>query len=566
MTPERWAEIGRLYHAALSRDEDARAAFLSSACADDEALRQEVEKLLASATVTAGFLSTPAGAQASSIFCRDLSLVGRQLGPYVIRERLGAGGMGEVYVAEDTRLRRLVALKFLHDEGAATPEGRERLLREARAVAALNHPHIATIYDVLDSTDDPSMPPPIVMEYVEGETLSERLTRGPMTVDETLRFGREIADALAAAHRRGIIHRDLKPANLRVTSNGHVKVLDFGLARMVAPDRTDTRGLSIERALQTRGDHQIAGTPGYMSPEQALGEPIDTPTDVFSLGVVLFEMLAGRRPFPGQDFISASLAMIAIATPRLTEAAPHVPPAVDALVTRMLAKDPRDRPSAGDVVAEIDRLSRPSGVETPAPALRQRPRWHAYAAAVGAAMIVASASAAWWRMSHGQVASVRPAIAVLPLVNLSGDPAKDYLGVGIAETLTTSLARLSSVTVVSRAAMQESGALKTTDTAKIARDLGATLLLQGSLQQSGDRLHVNATLGAPDGRVLWSGDSEASLADLFQLENRLAVSLIEALRVTVSTEERASVARPPTSSREALDAYWQGIALLDLPD
>ena len=566
MTPERWAQVGRLYHAALARNDDTRTAFLAEACADDEALRREVESLLAQASVAPGFLSTPAIAQAGAILSDDSSLIGRQLGPYAIRSRLGTGGMGEVYLAEDTRLRRLVALKALHDEGAATPEGRERLLHEARAVAALNHPHIAAIYDILDSTDDAGAPPHIVMEYVEGETLSGRLKRGPASVDDALRFGAEVADALAAAHRQGIIHRDLKPANLVLTPDGHVKVLDFGLARMVAPESADTTGLPIERTLQTRADHHVAGTPGYMSPEQALGRTIDTSTDVFSLGVVLFEMLAGRRPFPGDDFLSAALAMITTPTPRLIDVAPNVAPAIDALVTRMLAKEPRDRPSAKDVVAEIKGLSRPGGLDAVAPAVRRRPRWLEYAVgAAGIAMILA-AGATWWRTSHGPVRSVRPAIAVLPLVNLSGDPTKDYLGIGIAETLTTSLGRLSSVAVVSRAAMQESGALKTTDAAKIARDLGATLLVQGSLQQSGDRLRVNATLGAPDGRVLWSGDSEASLSELFLLENRLAGSLIDALQVTVSNKERARLVRPPTGNREALDAYWQGIALLDRPD
>src|SRR5262245_8544969 len=274
--------------------------------------------------------------------------------------------MGEVYLAEDTQLRRPVALKALYDDGVITPEGRQRLLREARAVAALNHPNIAVIYDLIDVTGDAGTPPHIVMEYVAGETLSDRLRRGPLPVAEALRIGKDVADALAATHKQGIIHRDLKPANLQLAADGRVKVLDFGLARKVAP-ATETTSLTPHRAPMSSADLRIAGTPGYMSPEQALGRPIGTPTDVFSLGVVLFEMLTGHRPHPGDALPPESLAIITT-TIRVRDREPEVASAIGELVTRMLAMDPAKRPSAADVVTQIGALLQPDSRNDAAPA------------------------------------------------------------------------------------------------------------------------------------------------------------------------------------------------------
>jgi serine/threonine-protein kinase len=563
MTPERWQQIQTLLHAAMAVPPSDRGTYLTGACAGDDELLREVESLLAHLSQGSGFLSTPAVELGSAMPGRESSLVGRKLGRYTVEERLGSGGMGEVYRAEDTQLRRTVALKALHDDGVITVEGRQRLLREAQAVASLNHPNIAAIYDLIDVTGDDDTPPHIVMEYVPGETLSMRLRRGPLPVAEALRVCRDVADALAATHRQGIIHRDLKPANLQLTVDGRVKVLDFGLARRVAPSPADTTGLTTDRALLSRADQRIAGTPGYMSPEQALGRPVGTATDVFSLGIVMLEMLTGHRPYPVDDSLPAAPSRIDSPTPRVQDVRPEVSAAIDTLVTRMLFIEPGDRPSAADVVAEIDRLLRPDSTDVPAPVTPARPRWVQYAVGTAAVAIVLAGGAAWWRIAHPPDPNVRPVIAVLPLANLSGDESQAYQGVGIADALTTSLGRFAGVSIVSRATLDDAGALKMTDVAKIAASVGATMVVQGSVQQSGDRLHVAARLMTADGKIVWSGDTESAASDLLAAQTRLAGSLIDALQITVSSEERQRMARPPTENRAALDAYWQGLAQID---
>jgi TolB-like protein/Tfp pilus assembly protein PilF len=555
MTPERWQQIQELLHAALALPVEDRVRFLAGACAGDDALRREVESLLAQASGAVGFLSTPAAAYAGDLLSDGASMIGRQLGPYAIQARLGAGGMGEVYLAEDTRLHRLVALKALRDAGAATPEGRERLLREARAVAALNHPHIAAIYDILDSTGNAGTPPHIVMEYVAGETLSERLKQGPVPVGDALRFGKEVADALAAAHTQGIIHRDLKPANLRLTSNGHVKVLDFGLARMVAPT-SDTTGLPIERVLQTRLDHQIAGTPGYMSPEQALGRGIDTPTDVFSLGVVLFEMFAGDRPFPSDDFLSTALAMMTRPTPRLIDVMPDVAPAIDALVTRMLAKEPRERPSAREVVAEIEQLSRLGSPDTAPPAVRRRLEWLAYAAGAAAVVLALAGTVEFFRARAPLTHATD--IAVLPLANLSADAGQEYLADGMTDAIIIELGRVRSLRVISRQSVMryKEG---TTAMPQIARELGVNAIVTGSVMRLDDKIRVTIALVQPSPeRQLWSGAYDGGIGDMLTLSSLVAQDTLQHAGATVTPEERTQLSRTRPLNIHAQEAYLTG--------
>lgn len=559
MTPERWQEVQALLGAALERPVDERSRFVAGVCSDDEELRREVESLLKHASEGSGFLSTPAAAGASTQGAAG-TLVGRTIGSFTIKARLGSGGMGDVYLADDAGLRRPVAIKVLREYGPPTAGGRDRLLREARAAAALNHPNIATIFHVLDSVDADT-PPLMVMEYVEGETLSELLKRGPLPLEEALRFAREVADALAAAHKAGVVHRDLKPANLRVNHQRRIKVLDFGLARQLSP-AVDTTTMTIERSVPAAALHRIAGTPGYSAPEQALGLTIAPPADIFSLGVVLFEMLTGRRPFPGDDLATTGSAIMAMPTPRVADIVRSIPPFVDALVARMLSKDPMSRPTAADVVADLRPTVSGLGSASLAavPARRLAP-----AVAIAATLVIAStAGFVWWRTARAPTAVDRPVIAVLPLTNLSGDSAKDYIGVGIAETLMTSLARVSQVSVISRTGLTD--ARGNADIRTIARDLGATLVLQGSVQQSGDRLRVTARLLRPDGSVAWAGDTDAAASDLFSLETRLAGSIIAGLPVRVSAAEQQTAVVPGTTNRAALEAYWQGLAFMDRGD
>jgi eukaryotic-like serine/threonine-protein kinase len=349
MNPERWQEIKKVYEAALERDAGERAAFLEKACTGDEGLRREVESLLAYEKGAEDFIKTPALEVAAELLAKEQppSMIGRKISHYQIVSLLGAGGMGEVYLAEDLQLRRKVALKLLPagSEFASDPSRLARFEREARALAALNHPHVAAIYG-LENADGIRF---LVMELVEGPTLAERLSSGPLQIPEALRIATEIAEALEAAHEKGVIHRDLKPANIQLTSGGRVKVLDFGLAKIAASQADDLHTDSIE-ATRTR---VVLGTAAYMSPEQAEGRQCDKRTDIWSFGVVLYEMLTGRRCFDGKT-VSRVIVQLTEQEPDWQALPASLPSEVHGLLERCLAKDPNERlRDIGDVRIQL---------------------------------------------------------------------------------------------------------------------------------------------------------------------------------------------------------------------
>ena len=345
----RRSRVEEVCDAALDRDASERAAFIASACGDDVALRQEVEALLTHAQSAEGFLAASIGAVAVHAF-RDgvTSLVGRQIGAYTIHARLGAGGMGEVYRARDTKLGRDVAIKVLPSAFMSDPDRLARFEREARLLATLNHPHIGAIYGVEEAAGGRAL----ILELVEGPTLAERLSAGPLSVREAVSIARQMAEALDAAHEKGIIHRDLKPANIKVTPEGIVKVLDFGLAKAGA--------LAGETTDGTR-DGAILGTAGYMSPEQARGQAVDKRTDIFAFGAILYEMLSGRRAFDGETAMDAVTAVLNNDPPELPAAERRIPPAVTRIVDRCLKKNPAGRfQSASDLGFALEGVSSPS--------------------------------------------------------------------------------------------------------------------------------------------------------------------------------------------------------------
>lgn len=500
-------------------------------------------------------------------------LAGRTLGAYELGPLLGAGGMGEVYAAFDPRLKRDVAIKVVPSALAEDPMRLQRLEREARATAALNHPNILAVYDI--GTHDGV--PFVVMERVPGETLAQRLKRGRAPVTWSIGVGVQIADALAAVHGKGILHRDLKPGNVMLTPEGRVKVLDFGLAK-VSVSGTATTGLSF-----STGTGQIFGTPAYMAPEQ-FGGDVDHRADIYSLGVILFELVTGRRPFQGHDFTAVVLNRLSDAAPSASDIEPSVPPGLSALIARCLSRDRADRPaSAAAIKTELEQIGAALGdaePEAPRPLtiwmrravrrVRASPasRVAAWTAAATMVAVISLAGVLDWRAPVRPLVSDHPMIAVMPFENLSGQDSNDYLGVGIADALTTSLSKVSSVSVVARDVVSDS-ARNTPDRAALARDLGVNLLVQGSLQVAGARVRADAKLVKPDGTVLWAGVSEALVTDLFAIERQLAERLVEGLRVSLSAAERQQIAIPPTRSQPALDAYWRGVASLeraDVPD
>jgi len=352
MTPERWQQVSRIYYDALARDSRERVSFLREACRDDEALRQEVESLLAQPASAENFLGEPALAMAARLVDdpAEPMLTGQRLGVYQILDLLGVGGMGEVYRARDTKLGRDVAVKVLPRLFSADPERLARFEREARLLASLNHPHIAAIYGFEDTAGVHAL----VLELVEGPTLAERLQRGPLPIAEAVRIARQIVDALEAAHERGIVHRDLKPQNIKVKPDGTVKVLDFGLAKAVMAAANDPDVSRVTASVGGTREGVILGTTDYMSPEQARGYTVDKRTDIWAFGCVLYEMLTGRAAFAG-DTISDTIAAILERESDLSKLPATTPPGVRRLLQRCLAKDPKRRlRDIGDADADFD--------------------------------------------------------------------------------------------------------------------------------------------------------------------------------------------------------------------
>lgn len=473
-------------------------------------------------------------------------MIGTTIGPYRVLRELGQGGMGTVVLAEDTRLGRHVALKTVSGAQAGTSGGRAQLLDEARAAAALTHPAIAAVHDVIEHDGNIA----IVFELVDGETLAARLAKGPLPEALAVQIAVQIADALAVAHGARVLHRDLKPSNIMLAPGGVVKILDFGIARF--------RPVGHETPAGKDGDEGFMGTPGYVPPEQWTGKAVDERADLYALGVVLFEMLTGKRPFPEREPFTLAFAAIDRIARRVSSLRPGVSPALDRLVARLLAADPALRPPRARVVAdELRSLLAPPLPPPPPP-------WKAWVAA-SVLVLAAAGGGLWWWLRPARLDVRNPVIAVLPLANETGDSSSDYLAAGVADSLVTSIAALPTVTALSRAVVDEARSRQSTP-ARVARDLGATFVVDGSVQRVADQLRLVVNLIRPDGSVAWSEAVEGHARDAFAMQARLAGAFGAALRVQMSAADRARLETPPTSNANALDAYWRGRALLERRD
>jgi TolB-like protein/tetratricopeptide (TPR) repeat protein len=480
---------------------------------------------------------------------------GTRLGHYRILERIGAGGMGEVYRAHDEQLDRDVAIKVLPAASAGDAVARARLLREARAAAALKHPSICTIHEVSDAGDQAY----IAMELVEGAPLGDRLQGRALPVAETLRHGIQIADALAHAHSRHIVHRDLKSANIIVGPDGRLTVLDFGLARrMEGHELSDvTTAGPGGAALTERG--VVAGTLAYMAPEQLRGASADARSDIWALGVVLYEMAAGVRPFAGQSAFELSARILNDPPTALPSS---VPVPLRAVIEKCLDKEPARRyQAASEVRAALEATQ--SGAAAPAIAVRyhltRRP-W--LAAGVAAALAVAVAAGVYWDDIRTRWPGGAPrvdSLAVLPLVNLSGDAEQEYLADGITEVLSTDLARLGGLRRVTARSSVIRYKASDKPLADIARELGVDALLTGSVLRSGDRVSITAQLLDPStGDQLWSNRYDRDFRDVLTVRNEIVSAIVAGIHAQLSPGERARLAAAQPVNPEVFEAILKG--------
>jgi serine/threonine protein kinase/tetratricopeptide (TPR) repeat protein len=472
---------------------------------------------------------------------------GTRLGPYQITRQIGAGGMGEVYAATDTRLGRTVAIKVLPGELSADPDRRERFEREARAVSSVNHPHICTLHDVGEQHGTHYL----VMELLEGQTLEHRLQKGRLPLDQALRYAVQIVDALEKAHRAGVVHRDLKPANIMLTQSG-VKLLDFGLVKLTRDETASPTGLAVPApgadALTVAGT--ILGTPQYMAPEQLEGEPADARTDLFAFGVVLHEMVTGRPAFEGRTQASLIGAILHGNPPSLSSSGIDAPPGLDRLVRTCLEKDRSERwQSARDlkrrlleIVDETDRS--PTGAATP-----------------GARPVAAVVAGAWFWRNSPPAGEAIDSVTVLPFVNDTGDSGNDYLSAGIAESIRNNLSQIATLRVATvPTALLAPYAERRVDPVDIARDVGVRAVVSGRVTQIGERFVIQAELiDASDQRLLWGELFPSEDSDIWAVQQGISVSIADELRLKLSDEDEQLVAGGPGGRGEAGILYLRGL-------
>jgi len=471
-------------------------------------------------------------------------MIGRTLGHYRIDSQLGRGGMGVVYRARDSRLERDVALKVL-PAGLLTDEGaRKRFRKEALALSQLNHPNIATVHD-FDTEEGVDL---LVLEYIAGVSLDEKLAAGPLAEKELLGLATQLALGLAAAHEQAIVHRDLKPGNLRITTDGRLKILDFGLATLVRP-----QGEAASTVSMTEGP-TVAGTVPYMAPEQLRGEKADARADLHAAGAVLYEMATGRRAFPqagGPQIIAAILQEMPPSPATLN---PRVSSALEGIILKCLDKEPERRyQTARELRVDLERLSAPAPVTGPVPRARRR-RWLVPAAA---AVLAVLALVAWWALRPAAQQRIE-SLAVLPLDNLSGDSAQDYFSDGMTEALITDLGKIASLRVISRSAVMKYKKERP-PLMQIARELKVDALVEGAVLRSGERVRITSRLMHPaSDRQLWSESYERDLRDVLALQGEVARAVVSQIRTRLSSSEQPRLATARPVNPQAYELYLRG--------
>ena len=577
MTPARFQTIEQIFLAALEQEPDQVNAFLDTACEGDVVLRREVETLLASDQRAGRFIEKSAVGLATKIIQdrQDHSLIGEKIGHYKISESIGTGGMGEVYLATDIVAGRKAALKLLPLRFTGDAARLKRFEQEARALVGLNHPNILTVYEI---GEDHSIHY-IASELIEGETLRERLERGPMELGEALDIAIQVANALAAAHQAGIVHRDIKPENIMLRPDGYAKVLDFGVAKLAesaAGKATADEAESVTLAETNLGS--ILGTVRYMSPEQACGAPVDKRTDIWSLGVVLYEMVTGHAPFNGGTPARSATALQAgpkevmssileKEPPPLKRYAAHAPAEFRQIIGKGLRKDRTERyQSADEMLQALKRLRHKLELKA-VPVLL---RWMRSPMALLVVLLVSALALALPLYRHWKPAPGLPpdkSIAVLPLENLSDEKDNAFFADGIHDELLSNLSRIKDLKVISRTSVMQYKSGKPRNLREIGQQLGVAHVLEGSVQRTSNRVKVSAQLiDARSDAHLWSQTFDRDVTDVFAIQTQIAQQIADELQAKLSPAEKAAIAERPTADPVAYAFYTQAKAIEDESD
>ena len=436
-------------------------------------------------------------------------MIGKTISHYKILEKIGEGGMGVVYKAEDTKLKRTIALKFLPSELTRDQEARDRFMKEAQAAAALDHPHICTVHEI-DEVDGKTF---IAMAYIEGQSLKEKIKAGPLEIDEVVDIALQVAEGLKEAHDKGITHRDIKPANIMLTEKGQAKIMDFGLAKLEwGADLTKTA--------------TILGTVAYMSPEQARGEKVDLRTDIWSLGCVLYEMLSGLRPFKSEKDQAAIYAILNETPQRLKNLRKELPQELESTVNKCLEKDPDKRyQKASEIAADLSSLQKKLKSE----------------------------------MTEKKPAETKPSIAVLPFVDMSPQKDQEYFCAGIAEELINALTHIKDLRVVARTSAFAFRGEKI-DVREIGKKLNVSTVLEGSIRKAGNRIRITTQLiNVEDGYHLWSEKFDREMEDIFAIQEEISMAIVSHIKVKLMAHEKGAIEKRPTDDLEAYNLYLKGL-------
>jgi len=578
MNPERWQQASRILETALERKPEQLAAYLDEVCANDSELRREVESLLAASAQGGTLLDSPAMAMAAPLFVNDSvsSMVGWSNGRYKIIAALGTGGMGEVYLADDTSLGRKIALKLLPTHFTTDKDRLRRFEQEAHAASTLSHPNVCVIYEVGETED---ARPYIAMEYVEGVTLRQHLIETRLQLSEVLDVALQVANALTAAHAAGIVHRDIKPENIIVRSDGNIKVLDFGLAKLIEQQAADLTVTATPGARVKTDTGVVMGSSAYMSPEQARGLAVDVRTDIWSLGVVLYEMVTGEAPFKGETTSDVIVSILDREPQPLEHCRPAVPAELQEIVSKTLSKSKEERYQTIEELAakvrslkqELEYAARSETAGELAnrtgkqvKRLTSSPKYlirgirrHQKAVALTVAMLITVlAASAYFQFarSHTTIDS----LAALPFVNVGADPNTEYLSDGITESLINSLSQLPELKVISFSSVTRYKGQQI-DPQAVARDLGVRALLVGKVTQRGDDLLVSAELvDTLDNSHIWGEQYTRKLSGLLALQKEISREISDKLRLRLSGEQKERLTKPYTESTEAHQLYLKG--------